>query len=97
MAEATAGGAEISRTTGRSSALTTRTLARLSVEKLLVVVGPQQRVDRNGDRAGLDGAPERGGEREAVEQQQHHALFGTHRAHVAQRAAEAIDVLEQLP
>ena len=38
----------------------TATGARLSLEEVEIVVGPQHRVDRDRDRADLDGAPERG-------------------------------------
>ena len=65
------------------------------VQKVLVVVRLEERVDWNRDRADLDRAEEPGDERGAVGQKQHDALATLH-AKIAQRIPGPVDQLEDL-
>ena len=66
------------------------------VEDVAILGGLPQRVDRNRHRADLDRAEEAAGEVRRIEQQQRDPLFPPHAEMVAQRAAGAVDALQQL-
>ena len=80
---------------GNSSSDTTSSAGAAILEHEAVIVLGHQRVDRNGDHPGLDGAEKRGRPIDSVEQANEDAFFGAH-AKPAQHVAEALDTIGEI-